>query len=113
MESDGVNCLMLERPERRCLVNRDRRCPYFERAVLPAADQQSPPDDLELQAKREEARRTYNGMHNLKGAVEQRSCPECGGPVPKHHHRCETCARKRRLRLARERVRKHRGPVTL
>jgi len=82
---------------RRCKVARGERCEYFERAVLPLADQASPPDDPRLQARRAEARRAYLRKHDLDGAEDPgRSCPDCGGPLPKGKRLCETCRQRRR-----------------
>lgn len=43
-------------------------------------------------------------------AIEQsgRTCPDCGGPMPARMRRCPGCARRRRLKMARDRVRRHR-----
>ena len=83
--------------DRRCLISRGKRCGYFERVILPLADQPPPPDDVKLQARQVRARRSYLRLHNLAGADEPgRQCPDCGGALPKSRHYCEACRRRRR-----------------
>ena len=43
----------LASPQPSCLVAAGKRCEYFERVILPLADQPSPSDDPGLQAARE------------------------------------------------------------
>ncbi|HUT58587.1 MAG TPA: hypothetical protein VNA25_12145, partial [Phycisphaerae bacterium] len=50
---DGCCCM---RGERMCLIKEDKRCRYFEKCILPLADQLGPKDDLGLQGRREDAR---------------------------------------------------------
>ncbi len=103
--------------DRRCKVGRGERCEYFERTVLPLADQASPADDPRLQARRAEARRAYRRKHDLDGAEEPgRRCPDCGGPLPKGKRLCEACRQRRRrvsYRAARNRSSQKRPPKSL
>lgn len=87
-----------------------KRCRYFERAVLPVADNPSPPGDLGLQQRRLEARTEY-----LKRLVEpkkastkarpdkpakpdgkERLCPGCGRMLAKGRRFCDPCQKRRR-----------------
>lgn len=89
-----------------------RRCRYFERAVLPLADQDPPPYDLGLQKDRRAARAKYRQMcpkpAPKDGAKppkrprmadrprDARRCPDCGTPLAKRKKVCPACRRKRR-----------------
>jgi len=94
-------------PQPRCLVRDDRRCRYFEKVILPLADQPSPHADPHLQQKRAWARQEYLGRHCLAGS-QGRRCPECGNPMPARHRFCESCSTRHRRTATKERVRRHR-----
>lgn len=102
-----------------CLVAKRKRCPYFERVILPLADQPGPQNDPGLQARRAEARDEYWGWHaraiNPAKRKKPTLCGACGKPKPPRHRFCSTCASKRRRESARTRVNRHRSkePVTL
>ncbi len=95
-------------PRNHCLVAQGKPCDYFERLILPLADEPSPHDDPTLQARRASARQTYLGAHARAASKNhpQRRCPECGRPRPARHRFCDSCNREHRrkaYRLARTR----------
>ncbi len=90
----------------RCLLAQGKRCGYFERAVLPLAKRADRED-----AKR--ARRAYEAAHGVLGGGpdEERSCPDCGAPIPKGRRYCDSC-RVKRLKAANRRAQqRHRAGV--
>ena len=84
-------------------------CSYFERFVLPLADQPSPKGQPQLQSQRLDARQAYlmQTKRQVLGAVV-RTCPECGATIAPRRRLCEKCAKKRRRASSRERARKYR-----
>ena len=84
-------------------------CSYFERLVLPLADQPGPKDKPELQSQRLDARQAYlmQTKRPVPGAVV-RACPECGSTIPPRRRLCEKCSKKRRRASSRERARQYR-----
>ena len=94
-----------------CAIADGRRCEFFERCILPLADQEPPPDDLRLQRQRQDARTAYRREHNLltaKGTVG-RVCPDCGKERAKSKQRCPECAKDRRREMERKRLRRLRA----
>jgi len=85
-----------------CKVKRRRRCSYFEQAILPLAYRPSPKENPKLQGERARAREAYWSTGEAAVVSEgrrpraPRSCPDCGGPLPKGRRYCEPCAAKRR-----------------
>ena len=74
-----------------------QRCPYFERAVLPLADQDSPNDEPQLQKLRLQARNDYlANTQEPDRAILSRPCPLCSQPMAKRRRFCPDCAKKRR-----------------
>ena len=98
-----------------CLVCDGKRCSYFEKAVLPLADQKTS-FDLTLQSKRAEARARYIKSHNITTHTpdEDAICPKCGKPLPssRARGRCDSCRRKQNRETSRQRMRKQRQGVT-
>ena len=95
------------RPGKSCLVKDGDRCRYFERAVLPVADEAPPADAPKLQASRLKARDAYLAAF---GQTEPaKPCPDCGQPKPRNHSRCPECAAKRRRANHRQQVRAKRS----
>jgi len=94
------------KPLPRCLLaGKLRPCRYFEKVVLPLADQPSPKNEPDLQRQRLEARQKYLAARKLEvpEKLSLRTCPECGGPLAKRRRYCEKCTQKRRLATYRQR----------
>jgi len=70
-----------------CLVQDDKRCNYFEQAVLPTAI------DLGLLGEITTAYRRHMGLEekNLSG----RKCPECGAILKPRRRFCDDCRERR------------------
>jgi hypothetical protein len=98
---------MRAKPLEHCLLSGKilRPCLYFEKVVLPLADNPSLKHEPELQRQRLEARKKYLQARKQEipeeGSV--RTCPECGGPLAKRRRYCEKCTQKRRLAAYRQR----------
>ena len=75
-----------------CRVLKDKRCAYFERAVLPVAKQS---DRMEVI---DEYMKISGGSHipSLSG-VKRKVCLSCGTPVSGRNKYCEKC-KKHRIR---------------
>ena len=106
-----VECLtepekpVLAKPLPRCLLaGKLRPCRYFEKVVLPLADCPSPKGEPDLQKQRLEARQKYLEARKMEiPEVENRLCPDCGGPLAKRRRYCQKCTQKRRLAAYRQR----------
>jgi len=99
------------KPLERCLLaGKLRPCRYFEKVVLPLADNPSPKEEPDLQRQRLEARQKYLAARKMEvtETVAMRTCPECGGPLAKRRRYCERCTQKRRLATYRQRRMKNR-----
>jgi len=97
---------VLAKPLPRCLLaGKMRPCRYFEKVVLPLADQPSPKQEPDLQRQRLEARQKYLAARKMEmpETVSLRTCPDCGGPLAKRRRYCEKCTQKRRLAAYRQR----------
>lgn len=94
-----------------------RRCRYFERAILPSADQPPPPSDPNLQARRRKAMERYWRSVGLSpGKARPRDCRrcECGEPLVKRQRLCPKCrARHRRRSYQRRRAKERRDAPQL
>uniref|UniRef100_A0A6H1ZGV9 Uncharacterized protein n=1 Tax=viral metagenome TaxID=1070528 RepID=A0A6H1ZGV9_9ZZZZ len=96
-----------------CLIFLGKRCTYFERVILPLADDPSPKDDPGLQARRAYARSEYLGLHaraktRTHPRTPPRSCADCGTPIPPRFRLCHACrAKHQRLAYRRNRARLH------
>jgi len=102
-------CLWTEKP---CLLKQGKRCSYFERCILPLADDSSPHAQPDLQSKRLAARETYLGQHALvagKDESNNRTCPECGSILGKYQRLCDKCRVKRRREADRRKKQRKRG----
>ncbi len=106
-----VECLQKpEKPARakplpRCLLaGKLRPCRYFEKVVLPLADQPSPKSEPDLQRQRLEARQKYLAARKMEMSetVSLRTCPDCGGLLAKRRRYCQKCTQKRRLAAYRQ-----------
>lgn len=106
-----VECLcdpgkpMRAKPLERCLLaGKLRPCPYFEKVVLPLADQASPKSEPDLQRQRLEARKKYLEARKVEvpETLSLRTCPDCGGPLAKRQRYCSECSRKRQKQHDRE-----------
>ena len=96
-------------PREKCLLSHRpiKPCQYFEKCVLPLADQASPKSNPGLQAQRLEARRIYLTVRAKEiPEVGLRTCPDCGGLLAKRQRTCTKCARNRRLASYRKRRQK-------
>jgi ribosomal protein L32 len=108
-------------PRNRCRVADGKRCDYFERVILPLANQPSPKSAPDLQARRASARDAYLGMNAMARSTVKanvRPCPTCGNPRLPRHRLCESCGAAQRREKGRNRIRQHRTrnspePVTL
>jgi hypothetical protein len=87
--------------DRRCKVTRGQRCNYFEKVILPLADQAPPESEPNLQRRRAQARQAYLDNHNLPGAKAARKCPDCGEPLAKGKQVCPKCRKRRRRKTYR------------
>ena len=98
-----------------CLVCDGKRCKYYERAVLPIADQKTV-NDLALQPKRAIARSRYIKRHGITEHPpdEIATCPICDKPLPssRSRGRCDSCRNKQNRETGRQRKRKQRERVT-
>ena len=74
-------CLFGECP---CLLSEGKRCPYFERVLIPIAGQQGVANKVI---------EWYDG-----DAVDTRACPDCGAELAYRKRYCPKCARKRKRR---------------
>jgi hypothetical protein len=110
----GISIECLQNPEEparvtpleRCLMAGKtlRPCRYFEKVVLPLADQPSPKQEPDLQRQRLEARQKYLAARKMEvPEAENRLCPDCGGPLAKRRRYCQKCTQKRRLAAYRQR----------
>lgn len=101
--------------DRRCRVGRGLRSGYFERVILPLADQAGPKIPAKLLLRRAKARTAYLARYPVEAQVERTGpvCDECGLPLPPGRKcgRCGDCARKRNRTTARERKRRERLAV--
>lgn len=66
-----------------CLISEGKRCPYFERVLLPIAEQQG----VSRQIKK------YYDMGDIKAT---RSCPDCGAELAYRKRYCNKCTKRRR-----------------
>ena len=103
--------------DRRCLVGRGKRCRYFERCVLPIADNPSPKDDPGLQGRRLKGRKAYWAQFLPVGPRPDRPSEQrrerrctCGALLGKGRRYCTNCAAKRRRDSYRKRRDRQRGP---
>ena len=83
----------------RCLLSEKpiHTCKYFEKIVMPLADNPSPKDKPGLQKSRAEARELYLGQTaQVQEDKKRRPCPDCGEVLPKGKKYCESCSIKRR-----------------
>ncbi len=111
----GRGQLKIAMPLPRCVLARMRgtsivpkRCPYFEKVILPLADHPSPKGDPGLQARRLDARQRYRQTvgelakptergHRPDGRdARTRTCGECQKPIGKGRRFCDTCRDRRR-----------------
>jgi hypothetical protein len=92
-------------PKNRCRVAEGKRCEYFERVILPLADQPSPHGDPHLQQKRAAARSDYLAMHAMARSGAK-PCPLCVGAKPPKYQFCESCGTLRRREMSRNRMRR-------
>jgi len=84
--------------DRQCSVLQGMRCPFFERAVLPAANPQT--------------RYEYEmALGTSRKAPTVRSCA-CGEPLGARQRVCAKCRKARRLAAGREAQRNRRSPVS-
>ena len=73
-----------------CLVQQGKRCGYFERAVLPTAE------DMGLT---EQVYSLYEKHVGIDGGLNRepvRRCPDCGAEIKPRKRYCDDCVRKRR-----------------
>ncbi len=108
-----VECLtkpdkpVMAKPLPRCLLAGKllRPCRYFEKVVLPLADNPSPKQEPDLQRQRLEARQKYLAARKMEvpEKLTLRTCPDCGGPLAKRQRYCPKCTPKRRLATYRQR----------
>ena len=78
-----------------CLIQENKRCGYFEKAVLPVGDSV-------IRQKYE----TLTGVC-IKGRVTN-LCSDCGKSIPSRRRYCEGCKKKRRQKTNRENLRNFR-----
>ena len=82
-----------------CRVKAGERCGYFEKFVLPLADQPGPKDDPKRQLRRASARDAYWRQHQLQEEVAHpagRACPDCGAALAYRKRFCPICGARRR-----------------
>ena len=87
-----------------CLVEKGKRCGYFERAVLPTAE------GIGL---KELVYSLYERQVGIAGigqfdSGEIRRCPDCGAELKPRQRYCDECSKKRRQKTRRESQRKYR-----
>jgi len=97
-----------------CMIARGQRCGYFERCILPLADDPSPTDDPKLQARRIEARAAYLADHPVGRFTShgRRLCPECGRPIGERRRICDICRRDHRREADRRQKRREREALS-
>lgn len=86
----------------KCKVQQGQRCSYFERAVLPTAD------DIGLG---HEVRQLYMekcGTEGEDGNKGMRACPDCGGALKPRQRYCDSCKEKRKIKTNIESARRYR-----
>jgi len=85
-----------------CAVEIGKRCGWFERAVLPTAVEIG--QSLEITSQYEERTRSVVNRH--KSSTESdRTCPDCGAPLPPRRRFCDKCKRRKVSNANRERQR--------
>lgn len=78
-----------------CLVQEDKRCGYFEKAVLPVGDSIT--------------RQKYEALTGAYiGGQVMNLCSDCGKSVPPRRRYCDKCKKKRRQKTNRDNLRKFR-----
>jgi len=105
-------------PLDRCLLSTKpiKPCRFFEKCVLPLADQPDSAGGRIDGAKRAgwlEAQMKY--LAARKKTVPEtklRTCPDCGDPLAKRQRVCEKCSKKRRRDSQRELMRSRREAVS-
>ena len=100
-------CIARDAQENECLIAAGKRCSYFEKCLLPLADEPSPAGEPKLQGSRQKAADIYAKEHHLTQLVrEERLCPDCGEPLPHRRRYCNRCRRQRAKAATRGRQRK-------
>ncbi len=89
---DGSDCIFVTDSDKSpCLIEIGKPCPYFEKAVLPTAE------DI---GKSEYMRKAYAkqiGLDADKVTAKTRYCPDCDGELKKGQKYCDICTKKRRI----------------
>lgn len=96
-----------------CLVLKGKRCAYFERCVLPLADQPSSKEDRHLQQKRQAGRTAYQTQCGLRVTRQSTRRCICGEPLEPRKQYCRRCRQEHNRNAARERQRRKRADVAL
>ena len=89
IDRDHGGCLLREKG---CLVDRAKRCRWFERAVLPTANQIG--QRIELMAEYETRTGAVAYRPKPTETREDRRCG-CGAPLPPRRRCCDKCQRQR------------------
>lgn len=100
----GCN-MVVATPADHCSLADGERCVYFEKLILPLAEQAS--TELELR-KRAQAHDAYMATHT-KAELEQGGKCACGLPKEPRKRFCEACRMKRRLEQRRDGMRRSRA----
>lgn len=86
-----------------CQVEQGQRCGYFERAVLPTAE------DIGLKGL---VYSLYQEHVGIDGGLERepiRCCPDCGAELKPRQRYCDDCSKRRRLESYRKKREKNRS----
>lgn len=89
-------CRTCLEPQNECLVEQGTRCGYFEKFVLPTAEQIGRLAEISDQYSK------HTGAKILPKERVDRTCPDCGGVLRPRQRYCDKCSRSRQRIAKRE-----------